>query len=93
MSLRPEPFPSIPNTTAAAVRAAFPKGNFYVDLGAAVLERTTHAGPPAAPAAWSAPRRAGGQRPMCWTPAPGCSGNALYGLGVPRCPCARAHRR
>jgi transposase len=34
MSLRPEPLPSIPDTTAAAVRAAFPKGNLYVDLRA-----------------------------------------------------------
>ena len=32
MSLRPEPLPSVPATTAAAVRAAFPKGNLYVDL-------------------------------------------------------------
>src|SRR5215475_260994 len=32
MSLRPEPLPPIPDTTAAAVRAAFPKGNPYVDL-------------------------------------------------------------
>src|SRR5262249_10156803 len=30
MSLRPEPLPPIPDTTAAAVRAAFPKGNLYV---------------------------------------------------------------
>jgi transposase len=34
MSLRPEPLPSIPDVTAAAVRAAFPKGNLYVDLRA-----------------------------------------------------------
>jgi hypothetical protein len=34
MSLCPEPLPSIPDTTAAAVRAAFPKGNLYVDLRA-----------------------------------------------------------
>jgi transposase len=34
MSLRPEPLPSIPTATAAAVRAAFPKGNLYVDLRA-----------------------------------------------------------
>ena len=33
MSLRPEPLPPIPDTTAA-VRAAFPKGNLYVDLRA-----------------------------------------------------------
>ena len=32
MSLRPEPLPPIPNVTAVAVRAAFPKGNLYVDL-------------------------------------------------------------
>jgi transposase len=32
MSLRPEPLPPIPEATAAAVRAAFPKGNLYVDL-------------------------------------------------------------
>jgi hypothetical protein len=32
MSFRPEPLPPVPATTAAAVRAAFPKGNLYVDL-------------------------------------------------------------
>ncbi len=32
MSLRPESLPPIPDTTAAAVRAAFPKGNLSVDL-------------------------------------------------------------
>src|SRR3989441_5943133 len=32
MSLRPEPLPPLPDSTAAAVRAAFPKGNLYVDL-------------------------------------------------------------
>jgi transposase len=32
MSLRPKPLPPIPDATAAAVRAAFPKGNVYVDL-------------------------------------------------------------
>ena len=32
MSLRPEPLPPIPAVTVAAVRAAFPKGNLYVDL-------------------------------------------------------------
>jgi transposase len=32
MSLRPEPLPPIPDVTAAAVRAAFPNGNLYVDL-------------------------------------------------------------
>jgi transposase len=34
MSLRPEALPPIPDVTAAAVRAAFPKGNLYVDLRA-----------------------------------------------------------
>jgi transposase len=34
MSLRPEPLPPIPEATAAAVQAAFPKGNLYVDLRA-----------------------------------------------------------
>jgi transposase len=34
MSLRPEPLPPVPDITAAAVRAAFPKGNLYVDLRA-----------------------------------------------------------
>ena len=34
MSLRPEPLPPMPDVTAAAVRAAFPKGNLYVDLRA-----------------------------------------------------------
>jgi transposase len=34
MSLRPEPLPPIPDATVAAVRAAFPKGNLYVDLRA-----------------------------------------------------------
>jgi transposase len=34
MSLRPESLPSIPDATAAAVRAAFPKGNLYVNLRA-----------------------------------------------------------
>ena len=32
MSFRPEPLPPVPDTTAAAVRAAFPKGHLYVDL-------------------------------------------------------------
>jgi hypothetical protein len=32
MSLHPEPLPPIPDATAAAVRAAFPKGNLYMDL-------------------------------------------------------------
>jgi len=32
MSLRPEPLPPIPDVTAAAMRAAFPKGNLSVDL-------------------------------------------------------------
>jgi transposase len=34
MSLRPDPLPPIPDVTAAAVRAAVPKGNLYVDLRA-----------------------------------------------------------
>src|SRR4030095_5793115 len=34
MSLRPAPLPPIPDATAAAVRAAFPKRNLYVDLRA-----------------------------------------------------------
>ena len=34
MSLRPESLPPIPDATAAAVRAAFPKGNLYVALRA-----------------------------------------------------------
>jgi len=34
MSLHPEPLPPIPDVTVAAVRAAFPKGNLYVDLRA-----------------------------------------------------------
>jgi transposase len=29
-----EPLPPIPDATAAAVRAAFPKGNLYIDLRA-----------------------------------------------------------
>jgi hypothetical protein len=32
MTWRPQPLPPIPEATAAAVRAAFPKGNLYVDL-------------------------------------------------------------
>ena len=34
MSLRPQSLPPIPDATAAAVRAAFPKGNLYVELRA-----------------------------------------------------------
>jgi transposase len=34
MTLRFHPLPPVPDTTAAAVRAAFPKGNLYVDLRA-----------------------------------------------------------
>ena len=34
MSLRPEPLPSVPDVTVAAVRAAFPKENLYVDMHA-----------------------------------------------------------
>ena len=32
MSLRPEPLPPIPDVTAAAVRAAFPKGNESMEM-------------------------------------------------------------
>jgi transposase len=32
MTWRPQPIPSIPEATAAAVKTAFPKGNLYVDL-------------------------------------------------------------
>ncbi len=32
MTWRPYPIPSVPEATAAAVKAAFPKGNLYVDL-------------------------------------------------------------
>jgi transposase len=34
MSLRPQPLPPVPAATAAAVQAAFPKGNLYVELRA-----------------------------------------------------------
>ena len=34
MTLRPQPIPAVPALTAAAVHAAFPKGNIYVDLRA-----------------------------------------------------------
>ncbi len=34
MTLHPQPLPPVPDTTAAAVEAAFPKGNLYVDLRA-----------------------------------------------------------
>jgi transposase len=34
MSLRPQPLPPVPEATAAAVQAAFPKGNLYVELRA-----------------------------------------------------------
>ena len=34
MALRPQPLPPVPAATAAAVDAAFPKGNLYVDLRA-----------------------------------------------------------
>src|SRR5919205_1282987 len=36
MTWRPHPLPSIPEATAAAVKAAFPKGNLYVDLRTAL---------------------------------------------------------
>jgi transposase len=32
MTWRPQPLPPVPEATAAAVRAAFPKGNLDVDL-------------------------------------------------------------
>ncbi len=32
MTLQPQPLPPVPVATVAAVRAAFPKGNLYVDL-------------------------------------------------------------
>src|SRR5215510_4618905 len=32
MTWRPHPLPPVPEATAAAVKAAFPKGNLYVDL-------------------------------------------------------------
>ncbi len=34
MTLHPQPLPLVPDTTTAAVEAAFPKGNLYVDLRA-----------------------------------------------------------
>jgi hypothetical protein len=34
MALHPQTLPPVPDATAAAVRAAFPKGNLYVDLHA-----------------------------------------------------------
>ena len=34
MALHPHPLPPVPEVTAAAVQAAFPKGNLYVDLRA-----------------------------------------------------------
>ncbi len=34
MTLHPHAIPSVPDATAAAVHAAFPKGNLYVDLRA-----------------------------------------------------------
>jgi len=45
MSLRLEPLPPIPDVTAAAVRAAFPKGNIYVDLRAEFGTLYTCSGP------------------------------------------------
>ena len=32
MTWRPHPFPPVPEATGAIVKAAFPKGNLYVDL-------------------------------------------------------------
>jgi transposase len=34
MTLHPQTLPPVPDATAAAVHAAFPKGNLYVDLRA-----------------------------------------------------------
>lgn len=34
MSFHPQPIPPVPETTTAAVHAAFPKGNLYIDLRA-----------------------------------------------------------
>ncbi|MDP9312763.1 MAG: hypothetical protein M3R24_18060 [Chloroflexota bacterium] len=34
MTLHPQPLPPVPDATAAAVEAAFPTGNLYVDLRA-----------------------------------------------------------
>ncbi len=34
MTLHPQPLPPVPDTTTAAVEAAFPKGNLYIDLRA-----------------------------------------------------------
>ena len=34
MTLRPQSLPPVPEATAAAVQAAFPKGNLYVELRA-----------------------------------------------------------
>src|SRR4029453_14549692 len=34
MTWRPHPLPPVPEATAAIVKAAFPKGNLYVDLRA-----------------------------------------------------------
>src|ERR671923_1190394 len=34
MTLRPQSLPPVPDATVAAVQAAFPKGNLYVDLRA-----------------------------------------------------------
>jgi hypothetical protein len=34
MTLRPQPLPPVPEATVAAVQAAFPKGNLYVELRA-----------------------------------------------------------
>jgi transposase len=34
MTLRPQSLPPVPEATVAAVQAAFPKGNLYVELRA-----------------------------------------------------------
>ena len=36
MTLRPQPLPPVPEATVAAVQAAFPKGNLYVDAACRV---------------------------------------------------------
>jgi transposase len=36
MALRPQSLPPVPEATAAAVQAAFPKGNLYVRLSASL---------------------------------------------------------
>ena len=70
MRLRPQPLPPVPEATAAAVQAAFPKGHLYVELRAEFgrlyddqlfADRYPPQGRPAAVAPWP--------RPMTWRPA------------------------